>query len=278
MRRQPRVAVIGHVEWVTFAFGSVPEVGGIEHLADPYALPAGGAAISAVQLARLGARTSFYTALADDGHADAAHAFLGAEGIALRAAPRTGAQTEALTILDPTGERTIMVVGDNLQPSARDDLGWDELATLDAVLFLGDDVETLRAARAARALVVSARRLPVLRAAGILADVLVGSREDRNEAIADADRALARVVVQTAGAEGGSWSAGSEQGRYAAVEPRAPVVDSFGAGDCFLAGVTYGLAAGLPLPEALGIGARCGAAALTGRGAYGGVRNVLDDG
>ena len=43
-------------------------------------------------------------------------------------------------------------------------------------------------------------------------------------------------------------------------------MDSYGCGDCFVAGVTVGLGRGLGLDEALALGARCGAAYLTGRG------------
>jgi ribokinase len=42
--------------------------------------------------------------------------------------------------------------------------------------------------------------------------------------------------------------------------------DTYGAGDCFAAGITYALGAGLGPGEAIAFGARCGAAALTGRG------------
>ena len=37
----------------------------------------------------------------------------------------------------------------------------------------------------------------------------------------------------------------------------------------FAAGLTYGLALGNPVDEAVALGAQCGAAVLTGRGAYG---------
>jgi ribokinase len=43
-------------------------------------------------------------------------------------------------------------------------------------------------------------------------------------------------------------------------------VDSYGCGDSFAAGLTVGLARGLPLEAALELGARCGATCLTGRG------------
>jgi len=44
------------------------------------------------------------------------------------------------------------------------------------------------------------------------------------------------------------------------------VEDTYGAGDCFAAGLTYALGAGDPAAEAIAFAARCGAAALTGRG------------
>jgi ribokinase len=46
------------------------------------------------------------------------------------------------------------------------------------------------------------------------------------------------------------------------------VSDAYGCGDSFAAGFTYGLGARLPLDEALALGARCGAACMTGRGPY----------
>jgi ribokinase len=47
------------------------------------------------------------------------------------------------------------------------------------------------------------------------------------------------------------------------------VSDAYGCGDSFAAGLTYGLAAGMPVDEAVALAARCGAAVLAGRGAYG---------
>jgi ribokinase len=47
-------------------------------------------------------------------------------------------------------------------------------------------------------------------------------------------------------------------------------MDTYGAGDSFQAGLTYGLAAGMTIEEALELGARCGAHAVTGRGPTGG--------
>ena len=47
-----------------------------------------------------------------------------------------------------------------------------------------------------------------------------------------------------------------------------PPVNAYGAGDSFAGGFTYGLAEGRTATEALALGARCGAACVTGRGAY----------
>ena len=51
-----------------------------------------------------------------------------------------------------------------------------------------------------------------------------------------------------------------------AIEPPGPLLDAYGAGDSFVAGLTYGLGAGQELDEAVRTGARWGAEAVTRRG------------
>jgi ribokinase len=70
-------------------------------------------------------------------------------------------------------------------------------------------------------------------------------------------------VVATSGHLGG-WA--QPGGPYAAVDKPGPIEDAYGAGDCFAAGLTYALAARIDPAGALAFAARCGAAALTGRG------------
>jgi ribokinase len=77
-----------------------------------------------------------------------------------------------------------------------------------------------------------------------------------------------RAVVRTAGAKGGRWEAASGEGAFEAAPLPGPVRDAYGCGDSFAAGLTYGLGARMSLPDALALGARCGAACLTGRGPY----------
>lgn len=269
----PRVAVVGHVEWVTHARGTIPEAGQIAHLEDPLDEPAGGGAVTAVQVARLGADCRFYTALSDDRCGEASRHLLTAAGVTVIAAPRGQAQTRALTVVDASGERTILVTGERLSPRIADPLPWDDLDRCDGAFFTGDDPRTLVAARSARHLVVTARRLASLVASGVQADVLVASASDPDEAFDPADLPVApRAVVFTEGRGGGRIVEGETERRFAAVPPPGPVVDTYGAGDSFAAGLTVGLARGLPLDEAVALGARAGATALTARG--GGVRHV----
>ena len=152
-------------------------------------------------------------------------------------------------------------------PSGEDgSLPWEELGRCDAVYFTGGDVAALRAARRALVLVATARELPTLQRAGVQVDVLVGSGEDSAERFESGELDPApRIVVTTAGALGGWIRPG---GPFRAAPIPGPVSDAYGCGDCFAAGLTYGLGLGQPVDEAVALASRCGAAVLTGRGAY----------
>ena len=124
------------------------------------------------------------------------------------------------------------------------------------------------AARAARVLVATARRLASVIASGVQVDVLAGSANDQGEHYELADLPVRpRLCVWTDGARGGHWLAddGSE-GRWEAVAPTAPVVDAYGAGDVFMAALTLALARGAGRDDALAAAARAAAAQLTRRG------------
>ncbi|HYW28307.1 MAG TPA: PfkB family carbohydrate kinase [Gaiellales bacterium] len=253
------LAVVGHVEWVTHTDAPfIPPAGEIVHLTHPLTEPAGGGAVTAAALARMGARVTFFTAAGDDVPLVEWMAELGVRVLAAR---RGVPHTRALVMRDPTGERTICVIGENLHPTADDPLPWDELAGCDGVYFTGLDPRTLQLARQARVVVVTARRFEALVASGVRVEALVGSGNDRGEQF-DLSRLAVppEHVVVTDGERGGTG--------YRAVLPPGPVVDSYGAGDTFVAGVLFGLADGRPLEEALALGAEQAAETVTWRGAY----------
>ncbi|MDX6554831.1 MAG: ribokinase [Miltoncostaeaceae bacterium] len=262
------MGVVGHVEWLTHALGVMPGPGEITALADPFEEPAGGGAVAASQVAKLGCECVFFTALGVDEAGRRSRETLEDLGVRVLAGSRSRPQTRALSATGATGDRGIAVIGRPTAPRADDPLPWEELSACAGAYFTGRDPLTLAHARRARTLVVTARRLEVLLSSGVRADVVVGSASDPSEAIAPEDLAAAPgVIVWTEGARGGRFRrADGSEGRWAAAPPPGPPVDSYGCGDSFAAGLTVGLARGLPLEAALELGARCGATCLTGRG------------
>ncbi len=267
--RPMRFAVVGHVEWVDFlVVDRLPSRGAIVQAGETWQEAAGGGADAAVQLAKLAGEATLFTALGDDDRGHRAKEQLEARGLRVEAAWRSDPQRRALCFLDAEGEweRTITLLGPKLVPHADDPLPWGELATTDGVYFTGGDPAALRLARKARVLVASSRELPTLVEAGVALDVLVASADDPNEVYRPGDLEPApHVVVRTEGDRGGTSEPG---GRFPAAPVPGQVVDTYGAGDAFAAGLTYGLAAGSRLPEALSLASRCGAAVVGGRGPY----------
>ncbi|MGD9571403.1 MAG: PfkB family carbohydrate kinase [Thermoleophilia bacterium] len=269
---RPRVAVVGHVEWVTHGRGLMPRPGEITYLAEPFDEPAGGGGVSAAQVAKLGAECLFFTALGGDATGDAAAAGLEAQGVTVLAARRPEPHVRAVSATGPDGDRGIAVIGGPVSARIEDPLPWDDLAGCDAAYFTGHDSATLAAARRAPVLVVTTRRLRVLVESGVRADVLIASDDDPVEAVDPASLPVPpAVTVWTQGARGGRFLRDDGGGgRWDAAPLPGEAVDSYGAGDSFVAGLTVGLARGLALEEALALGARCGAACLTARGALAG--------
>lgn len=268
-----RAAVVGHVEWTEFAVVErVPAQGEILEVPETFTLPAGGGAVAAVQLARLAESCTFFTALGDDELAPRTIDGLGELGVRVEAALRPGKETRrAFTYLDAGAERTITTIGERHAPSASadPDLPWEELADADAVYFVAGDADALRAARAARVVVSTARIMPLLSSAHVRLDAVVGSGRDAAERYRPLDPPP-RYVALTAGASGGQWTGGEgRSGRWQGVPLPGPPVDAYGCGDSFAAGLTFGLGEGRDIDAALALAARCGATCATGRGPYG---------
>jgi ribokinase len=263
-----RVAVVGHIEWVQFArVEHVPEPGEIVSALEVWEEPAGGGAVAAVQLANLNGSVDFFTSLGDDDIARRSRERLTSLGVTVHADAAGQPQRRAFTFVDGDGERTITVLGPKLRPSGEDGaLPWEQLARCDAVYFTGGDVAAVRAARRARVFVATSRELATLHRAGEELDALVGSGEDVGESFDTAELdPPPRLVVSTAGPLGGWVRPG---GPFRAAPVPGPVSDAYGCGDCFAAGFTYGLGAGMSADEAVALAARCGATVLTGRGPY----------
>ena len=266
-----RVAVVGHVEWLHFArVEAVPLPGQIVHADEWWEEPAGGGGVAAVQMVKLAGACTFYTALGDDdlGHR-ADQELRDDHAVRVETVFRPDAQRRAFTFLDRNGERTITVMGTRLGPNGADPLPWDEMAVTDGVYFTAGDAEALRKAREAGVLVATSRVMALLEGSGVGLDAVVGSGRDESEVYHPIDPPP-RYVVRTAGNEGGTYEAADgRSGRWDPAPLPGPVVDAYGCGDSFAAGLTYGLGTGLDIDQALALAARCGAACLTGKGPYG---------
>jgi ribokinase len=269
----PRVAVVGHVEWVEFArVPHMPKPGEIVHASEWWDEVGGGGAVSAVQLAKLAGSAEFFTALGDDDLGRRARERLEELGVTVYAAPRPVAQRRGVVHLDGDGERTITILGDRIVAHGDDDLPWERLADVDAVYFTGGDVGALQKARSARKLVATPRAFGTLRKGSINLDALVRSKHDPGEQQAEQELDPAPdYVVSTAGKEGGQWVGEDHTtGTWKAAELPGPRGDAYGAGDSFAAGLTYALGADMSIDDAVALASRAGAYKLAGRAVYDG--------
>ncbi|MFM7634267.1 MAG: PfkB family carbohydrate kinase [Cyanobacteriota bacterium] len=264
-----RLAVVGHVEWVSLvAVEQLPQAGTIARARGFREEPAGGGAVVAACLARLlGRPVPFFTALGRDGIGEQAAEGLRALGLELHVAWRDLPTRRGVSLVDRHGDRAITVIGERLSPTAADPLPWSDLADCDGVFVTASDAAVLRVCRRARLLAATPRlSLPVLREAGVVLDALIGSGLDPGEAVPEgALEPAPRLRIATEGAAGGLARPG---GRFAAPRLNAPAVDSYGCGDSFAAGVTAGLAAGWSLAQAISLGCHCGASCATHLGPY----------
>jgi ribokinase len=263
-----RAAVIGHVEWVDFVrVDTLPGPGDIVQASESWAEAGGAGAVAAVQLANLGAETSFFTTIGNDELGRRSREELEGRGVRVHAAA-VGPMRRAITHIDQTGERTITVLGEKFRPGGDDEtFPWDELKECDAVYFVSGDVKALRRAREARVLVAAARDLGTIRFGGVQLDALVGSALDAGERYEPDSLDPAPTLVVATSSHLGGWA--QPGGPFEAAPKPGPVHDSYGAGDCFAAGLTFALARGDDYKDALALAARCGATVVTGKGPYG---------
>lgn len=237
-------------------------------------LPGGKGGNQAVALARLGAGVRLHAAVGDDADGEWSLEQLAAAGVDVDRVSRTeGAATgSALVVVDDEGGNRIVVI-----PGANALLApLPSVADVDVVVAQFEvplDVVADAAAKARQA------RVPVvLNAAPALSlppallgnvDVLVVNAPELAALAGDQDpTTLARAVVVTRGADGADVYV---DGRVTHVPaPPVEVVDTTGAGDCFVAALAYDVARGHPLTRAAEFACRAASLSVTGVGARGG--------
>lgn len=251
-----------------------------------YALvPGGKGANQALAARRAGAEVALAGAVGHDDFARAALALLEADGVDLARVERVAAPTGAAFIaVDEQGENAIVVASGANAFARAAALDGSTLGAVDTLLLQREtpENETLAAARFARAR--GARVILNLAPAGALApqwldvlDMLIVNEHEAvtvgralgldgdAEAVARALDARGVATLATLGAAGAViWSGGA---RFAAPAPKVEVVDTTGAGDCFVGAFAAALDRGLPVGEALAQGVAAGALACTREGA-----------
>ncbi|AAQ00202.1 MULTISPECIES: carbohydrate kinase family protein [Prochlorococcus] len=267
--KELKLAVVGHIEWVSFlSVDKMPRQGLINRSNNFKEEPAGGGAVAAVQMSKLtDVPVHFFTSLGNDYIGEKSFERLSSFGITMHTAWRNKPTRRALSFIDNNGDRAITVIGERLQPQGMDDLPWSILKEFDGVFITAADSKAIQFCREAKILCATPRvKFKHLNDANIQLDALVGSNLDPDEKVHKNSLLIKpKVTVLTEGESGGIVNPG---GRYKAVELRSKAIDSYGCGDSFAAGLTYGMAANMDIQKAINLGAKCGAACATQFGPY----------
>jgi len=294
-----RIAVAGNINAdLTCRLGRLPSPGETL-LADGLELGLGGkGANAAVALARLRAEPLLIGSVGEDPFGSLVLDALRREGVATE---HVVLQNDALTgvasvFVAPSGENAIVThLGANMHISARRAAALEPCDALLMTLGLPHDLllELAAQARAAGTLIVldatplrgnpppaPLLAVDVLSANRVEAEALTG-RAIQSATRAEALRCCselcalgATAAVLKLGAEGAVWVQGSRSGVTAS--PVVDAVDTTGAGDAFMAGLTLRLVQGETLPEAVEFACRLGALSTTGHGAQGGWATLAD--
>ena len=254
-----RVVVVGSINIdVVASAPHHPSVGETVLGSDLRLVPGGKGANQAVAAARLGARTRLVGKVGTDGFGDTLLEFLAGEGIDVSAVGRDAdAPSGTALIVVGDGDNTIVVV-----PGANATLTVDDVAR--APFGPGDVVVaqyeiplpvvhgTLQQAKMAGAVTVLNPAPALAGSDGLLdlADVVVMNETERAVLGARLPTRADQVLVVTLGARGAMAVAGGDTLEIEGHE--VEVVDSTGAGDCFVGALATALSRGHSLVDALG--------------------------
>ncbi len=265
-----KLAVIGHIEWVTFLkVDQFPIAGEISHAKDCFEEAAGGAAVAAVQMARLiNGPVDLITSLGKDTYGEKCYERLTKLGLNLKVAWRKKPTRKGISLISKDGERAITVIGERLQPISSDNLPWNDMKNYDGIFVTATDKEGLRLARKAKFLSTTPRiGKQTLMKSKVKINALIGSGLDPGEIINfEQLEPKPEIYIATKGKSGGTIFPKNIQ--YKSIEPSSKEIDTYGCGDCFAGAVTTALSAKLNLEKAINIGAYCGAECSTHYGPY----------
>jgi len=181
---------------------------------------------------------------------------------------------KGFSLVDNSGERSITIIGDRLAPSSKDNLNWHLLKEMDGIFVTAADEEIFKRARSCPILCSTPRvGIKTLKNSEVSLDALIGSNLDPNEVFSLSDLPnLPKLVIKTEGKDGGILIPG---GRYKALNNKKPIIDSYGCGDSFAAGIIFGLASNWNIEKTIKLGTVLGSNCIGNFGPYANIQNIF---
>ena len=264
-----RMAVVGHVEWVTFVgLDNLPQPGTVGHANWTKEEPAGAGAVIAVTMSKLlSTPVDFFTALGKDEIGEKSNQRLKQLGVKTHVAWVDQPTRRGISFVDQHGDRAITVIGDRLEPKSTDKLPWEIFSNINGVFVTATDSKGLENCRKASVLLATPRlTVAVIEKSKIQLDCLIGSAYDQNEKV-DTNQLSKKpkLVIKTEADEGCRVMPDK---RYKAVRLSEPVIDTYGCGDTFAAAFSLALTAEWDIHQAISYAAHYGAHCALIKGPY----------
>ena len=271
-----RFAVIGHVEWMNFLeVDSLPKAGIICHSKRSLEMPAGGGGVIAKTLREITTgEVHFFTSLGNDYYGGQTKEIYEKMGINLHIAWRNSPTRKGFSLVDKSGERSITIVGDRLAPSLKDNLSWHLLKEMDGIFITAGDEDIFKESRSCPILCATPRvGIQTISNSNVFLDALVGSNLDpgENYSLSDLSK-IPKFMIKTEGKDGGILFPG---GRFKAIHNDTPIIDSYGCGDSFAAGIIFGLASKWNIEKTVRLGTVLGSNCIGNFGPYANIQNIF---
>ena len=271
-----RFAVIGHVEWMNFLeVDSLPKAGLICHSKRSLEMPAGGGGVIAKTLREITTGDiHLFTSLGNDFYGMQTKEIFEGMGINLHIAWRNSPTRKGFSLVDKSGERSITIVGDRLAPSSEDNLNWSLLKEMDGIFITAGDEDIFKKSRSCPILCTTPRvGIQTISNSKVFLDALIGSNLDPDEHFSISDLTyLPKYIIKTEGKDGGILIPG---GRFTAMSNDIPIIDSYGCGDSFAAGILFGLASKWNIEKTVELGTVLGGNCIGNFGPYANIQNIF---
>tara|TARA_Y100000589_G_scaffold323286_1_gene357580 strand:- start:680 stop:1555 length:876 start_codon:yes stop_codon:yes gene_type:complete len=271
-----KFAVIGHIEWINFIeVDHLPKSGLISHSKRSFEMPAGGGGVIARTLREITTSdVHFFTSLGKDFYGTKTKSIFEKMGINMHIAWRDYPTRKGFSLVDNKAERSITIIGDRLAPTFKDNLSWHLLKDMDGIFITAGDEEIFKESRSCPVLCSTPRAgIKTINNSKVLLDALIGSNLDPDENFSLTDLTnIPKLIIKTEGKDGGILIPG---GRFKAINNTNPIIDSYGCGDSFAAGILLGLASKWNLEKTIKLGSILGSNCIGNFGPYANIENIF---